>query len=128
MENEAWREVDTKASFSQELNISFVEGSDESITTEAQTFMMIPQTLPDDALIEMVFNDGNSDRILTGNIAAGVWPMGKTVVYKSPPLPPTGHIHWKLLLHERLTTLFREKIRAMQLPAIRKTPMAKGNL
>lgn len=82
MENEAWREVDTKASFSQELNISFVEGSDESITTEAQTFMMIPQTLPDDALIEMVFNDGNSDRILTGNIAAGVWPMGKTVVYK----------------------------------------------
>lgn len=82
MENEAWREVGTKASFSQELNISFAGGSGEAITTEAQTFMMIPQTLPDNAVIEMVFNDGNSDRILTGNIAAGVWPMGKTVVYK----------------------------------------------
>lgn len=71
-----------KLLFLQELNISFAGGSGEAITTEAQTFMMIPQTLPDNAVIEMVFNDGNSDRILTGNIAAGVWPMGKTVVYK----------------------------------------------
>lgn len=82
MESETWKNLDTEASFSQELNVAHTGGVNKPITTEAQTFMMIPQHLPDNAVIEMVFNDGTGDRTLTGNIASGKWPMGKTVIYK----------------------------------------------
>lgn len=51
---------------------------DEALTTDAQTFMMIPQTLPDGAQIEVVFTDkSNVDHTLTADIKGTVWPIGR---------------------------------------------------
>lgn len=52
------------------------------ITSGAGTFMMLPQTLPAGAEVEVVFNNGKEDRTLTASIAGMDWPMGKTVTYK----------------------------------------------
>lgn len=54
------------------------------ITQSAQTFMMIPQTLPAGASLEVVYTDKltNTQRTLTASIAGKTWPMGKTVTYR----------------------------------------------
>ena len=45
--------------------------------------MMVPQTLPDGAQLEVVFTDNsNTNHTLTADIKGTVWPIGKTVTYK----------------------------------------------
>ena len=46
--------------------------------------MMLPQTLPDGAEVEVVFQDGTSgqERTMSASIAGTQWPQGKTVTYK----------------------------------------------
>lgn len=45
--------------------------------------MMVPQTLPDGAQLEVVFTDNSSmDHTLTADLKGTVWPVGKTVTYK----------------------------------------------
>ena len=55
-----------------------------SLTPEAVTFMMLPQTLPTNAQIEIEYRDNltNTTRPLTANIAGSTWAMGKTVTYR----------------------------------------------
>ena len=43
---------------------------------------MLPQTLPEGAEIEVVYNDGNSDQTLTASIAGTDWGQGEMVVYR----------------------------------------------
>ncbi|WP_129588738.1 fimbrillin family protein [Prevotella heparinolytica] len=54
------------------------------LTPEAVTFMMLPQTLPTNAQIEIEYRDNltNTPRTLTANIAGSTWAMGKTVTYR----------------------------------------------
>ena len=88
-----WSGIGTVKNFSQTLDKTSNGTPDEIITTETQTFMMIPQTLPDGAVIEVVFNDG-TEHTLTGNIGKQVWPTGKTVIYKIS----TTSINWDYVL------------------------------
>ena len=52
------------------------------ITAGEKVFMMLPQTLPDGAEIEVVYNDGSSDQTLTASIAGTDWGQGEMVVYR----------------------------------------------
>ncbi|AVM53421.1 fimbrillin family protein [Bacteroides zoogleoformans] len=54
------------------------------LTPAAATFMMLPQTLPAGAQIEVKYTDGltNTPRTLTADIAGKTWPMGKTITYR----------------------------------------------
>lgn len=53
------------------------------ITSAEGTFMMLPQTLPEGATVEVVFtNSSGQNRTLSASIAGMEWPMGKTVTYK----------------------------------------------
>ena len=54
------------------------------LTPAAATFMMLPQTLPTNAQIEIEYRDNltNTTRTLTANIAGSTWAMGKTVTYR----------------------------------------------
>ncbi len=54
------------------------------ITLAPQTFMMLPQTLPGEAQIEVVYSDDDFGikRTLTADIEGATWPIGKTVTYK----------------------------------------------
>lgn len=90
----AWSGIGTVKDFSQTLDKVSDGASGGAITTEAQTFMMIPQTLPENAKIEIVFDDGTGERTLTGNIAGSQWPIGKTVTYKIS----TSSINWEYVL------------------------------
>ena len=54
----------------------------EVITTGEDTFMLIPQTTPDDARIEIVFNDGDRDYVLTSSFAGETFIQGHTKVYE----------------------------------------------
>ena len=83
MGTQSWSNVETPTTFSQTLNKSTTGTTGEVLTTDAQTFMMVPQTLPDGAQLEVVFTDNSSvDHTLTADIKGMVWPIGKTVTYK----------------------------------------------
>lgn len=55
----------------------------ESITDDTDCFVMLPQTLPDGASVEIVFHDNTTgkDRTLTASLAGQQWPQGKRVKY-----------------------------------------------
>lgn len=83
METESWSSVNTPATFSQTLNKSTAGTANDPLVTENQTFMMVPQTLPDGAQLEVVFTDNaNTDHTLSADIRGQAWPIGKTVTYK----------------------------------------------
>ena len=83
MGRQSWSVQGTPTTFSQVLNKSTAGTANDPLTTDAQTFMMVPQTLPDGAQREVVFTDNsNTGYTLTANIGGTQWPMGKTVTYK----------------------------------------------
>lgn len=83
MGTQLWSNVDTPVTFSQTLDKSTTGTANEALTSDAQTFMMIPQTLPDGAQLEVIFTDNsNTDHTLTADIKGTAWPIGKTVTYK----------------------------------------------
>lgn len=100
-ETDTWSHVSNPKNFSQTLNQPTSGTPNTAITAPEQTFMMIPQTLPDNAVIEVVFNDGVTDNILTGRIGKSVWQMGKTVTYQ---LSSTS-INWQYILTVSSETL-----------------------
>ena len=81
-----WSAHSGQGTYSQALNVATpdpnVQGS--PITQPTATFMMIPQTLPAGAQIEVKYTDKltNTQRTLTANIAGKTWPMGKTITYR----------------------------------------------
>ena len=80
-----WTLNDATADYTQELNetTTGTETDGTLVTTGDSTFMMLPQTLPDGAEVEVVFLDRTSgqERTLSASIAGTQWPQGKTVTY-----------------------------------------------
>ena len=83
MTTDTWALNDGVADFSQTFTAQETNTGDEIVTGE-NTFMMLPQTLPDGAVVEVVFqNRGETEtRTLQASIAGTEWPMGMTVTYK----------------------------------------------
>lgn len=81
-----WTNISGTADFTQELNKETTgnEGNGAEITSAEGTFMMLPQTLPSGASVEVVFHSAttNTDRTLSAPIEGTEWPIGKTVTYK----------------------------------------------
>lgn len=85
MANGAWTLGDATADFSQTLDKETTgnEGNGDEITSAEGTFMMLPQILPADAMIKVVFTNASGvDRTLTASIGNTEWKMGTTVTYK----------------------------------------------
>lgn len=72
---------DTQA-FTLRLN-KVVAGNGGAITEDGkgETLFMMPQTLSDDAKIEVVLNDGTADFTVGASIGGTKWEMGKTYTY-----------------------------------------------
>lgn len=80
-----WSLGDATVDFSQTLNkeTTGTEANGDAITSPEGTFMMLPQTLPAGATVEVVFvNANNEERTLTASIGNPEWKMGTTVTYK----------------------------------------------
>ena len=80
-----WSLGDATVDFSQTLNkeTTGTEANGDAITSPEGTFMMLPQTLPAGATVEVVFvNANNEERTLTASIGNTEWKMGATVTYK----------------------------------------------
>lgn len=89
--SEPWYRFNEHKTYSQTLNQNVTGTPGEAITNDAQTFRMIPQKLPSNAMLEVVFVDEeNNEYTLTAKIGGQVWPMGKTVNYKIS----TSSINW----------------------------------
>lgn len=85
-----WVLGETTNDFLVELNKEIVESDaiGTEINTAETTFMMLPQTLPADAKIEVVFvNAAGETETLVASIAGSVWTMGTTVTYKLSVTP-----------------------------------------
>ncbi len=83
-----------------------------AVTTEEQTFMMLPQTLPDGAMVEVVFADNvtGKERTLYAHIAGTEWPQGTTVTYKISITPEYELEFISSLKHKTPTTLSTRSI------------------
>ena len=79
-----WTEHDAAKDFSQKIGVEVNGSAGQEITSDVATFMMLPQTLPEGAQIEIVYTDDltSTKRTLTASIADSQWPMGRTVIYK----------------------------------------------
>lgn len=81
-----WTLTEDVGNYTQELakTTTGTETPGSEVTTAAQTFMMLPQTLPQGATVEVVFVDDvtGNERPLSATIDGTEWPQGKTVTYK----------------------------------------------
>lgn len=81
-----WTLTEDVGNYTQELakTMTGTETPGSEVTTDAQTFMMLPQNLPTGATVEVVFQDQvtGTERPLSAPIAGTEWPQGKTVTYK----------------------------------------------
>lgn len=84
MDDDSWSGFAEIKDFSQSLDKEVNGQSGEEITPAACTFMMIPQGLPENAEIEVVFTDDmtGTERTLKASIAATTWSQGKRVTYR----------------------------------------------
>lgn len=73
-----------------------VDGTPETaITEDSLTFMLPPQELPDNALLEIVFvDDDGGENTLSASLKKAKWNPGTTVVYKIS----TSSINWEYVL------------------------------
>lgn len=82
----SWELKNDVTDFTQSLGKEMTgeETDGTSVTASDGTFMMLPQTLPDNAKVEVVFHSTatNTDRTLEAIIGGMEWPQGKTVTYK----------------------------------------------
>ena len=76
-----WSGANTPGSTSQTLNKAVTTSSTGAITEDAGTFIVLPQSLPDSALIEVVANDGSGDRTLVASLKGKVFEVGKMYTY-----------------------------------------------
>lgn len=84
MASDSWQLGSNTTAFSIEQDIEMTGNESGSMITDGEnTFMMLPQTLPDGAEVEVVFQDGTSgqERTMSASIAGTQWPQGKTVTY-----------------------------------------------
>ena len=79
-----WSDYGKTANFSQSCSVNVDGSADQEITSAKATFMMLPQTLPSGASIEIAYMDDltSTQRTLTASIGGAEWPMGKTVTYR----------------------------------------------
>lgn len=86
MATDTWALTEATDVFTQELKhaTTGTETAGSEVTSAAQTFMMLPQTLSDGATVEVVFVDGTTgtERTLSASIAGMEWPQGTTVTYR----------------------------------------------
>lgn len=87
MASDTWTLNDGVDSFRQDLGLATTgnEADRSNLTTPEGTFMMVPQTLPDGAEVEVVFVDGVTGQErepMSVSIAGSRWPQGMTVTYK----------------------------------------------
>ena len=88
-----------KNDFLLRLNKSNVAGTnEEQIMDDGQYFLMIPQTLPDDAVVELVYQDGMKNYTVTASLKGETWQAGTTVTYAISSTELTtlklGNINW----------------------------------
>ena len=79
---DAWTLTDDTQAFTLRLN-KVGAGNGGAITEDGkgETLFMMPQTLSDDAKIEVVLNDGTADFTVGASIGGTKWEMGKTYTY-----------------------------------------------
>lgn len=53
----------------------------QPIMTDENAFLMLPQTLPADATLEVTINCGGDDHVLSASLAGKEWVQGKKVTY-----------------------------------------------
>ncbi len=94
LDTERWSGLSEPADFVQQLGQSTTGTPGSAITGGGKTFMLLPQTLPQGALIELVFNDGAKDHTLTADIGGTTWRRGTTVTYNLS----TTSINWSYTL------------------------------
>lgn len=84
MGSDSWNGYGATTDFSQTLAAAVDGAANQEVTPVAATFMMLPQTLPSGASIEVVYTDDltSTQRTLTASIAGSQWPMGRTVTYR----------------------------------------------
>lgn len=84
MGSNSWTGHGEATSFSQTLNVDVDGTPGQEITGGPATFMMLPQTLPAGAQVEVAYTDGltGTERTLTADIGGTEWPAGTTVTYK----------------------------------------------
>ena len=77
-----WSGQKTATSYSITTNVAVDGIKGVALTTGSNTLMMVPQTCPAGATLEIVFNNGSADRTITASIAGQQWTAGSSIIYQ----------------------------------------------
>lgn len=75
-----WTTTSSISDFTYNLDL-YVQGQNQYIQHGKSVFLLMPQTLPDNASVEIVYKDGSSTKSITAGIGGQQWLTGHTVTY-----------------------------------------------
>ena len=75
-----WTTTSSISDFTYNLDL-YVQGQNQYIQHGNSVFLLMPQTLPDNASVEIVYKDGSSTKSLKASIGGQQWLTGHTVTY-----------------------------------------------
>ena len=78
----AWSGQKTATNYSITTNVPVDGINGVALTTDAYTLMMVPQTCPSGATLEIVFNNGSEDQTITASLAGQQWTAGSSIIYQ----------------------------------------------
>ncbi|MGI6232089.1 MAG: fimbrillin family protein [Prevotella sp.] len=78
----SWTVNDATGAFTYNLNL-YIDTQNQYIESGDQMFMLMPQTVPSGAYVELQYKDADSDdtQSITADISGHSWPQGYTVTY-----------------------------------------------
>lgn len=90
--SDSWTLASSTADFTQTTDYTVQQTESAPVTNDTGCFVMLPQTVPDGAVIEIEFynNVVGETRTLSAPIAGQVWPQGKRVKYNISISPEFG--------------------------------------
>ena len=83
-DGKAWTLTDEASrTYSLALNLSVPQGEGAALTSEEQTFMLLPQTLSGGATLQVTYTEpGGTEKTLTTSLGSRTWKPGEHVTYK----------------------------------------------
>ncbi|HCJ47361.1 MAG TPA: hypothetical protein DHV83_07410, partial [Prevotella sp.] len=78
----AWSGQKTASNYSITTSVAVDGINGVALTTGSNTLMMVPQTCPAGATLEIVFNNGSNDQTITASLADQQWTAGSSIIYQ----------------------------------------------
>lgn len=104
IESGTWSDLGTPASYSVTPDLELSATGDAAtvesgipLTSDKQTFLLLPQVLGDNALVTLTIENGGTTTTYTASLSGQIWTAGTTVIYRLSANPSSPDLYLRVV-------------------------------